>query len=139
MKFFFDVCFSPRLCAATRCIDGHRYHFDHHLDHFAMDTTDVVWLQAVGSWVDRPIVISGDTRILSRRDEMRALMEQELMFVCLYEGFTDQTIAESTWKFFRAWPRICHEVARARQPSVFKVAPNAQKVELVCATSKLCK
>lgn len=139
MKFFFDVCFSPRLCAATKCIDGHKYHFDHHLDHFAMDTTDVVWLQAVGSWQVRPIVISGDTRILTRRDEMRTLMEQELMFVCLYSGFTDHEISESTWKFFRAWPLICYEVSRAKQPSVFKVAPSAQKVELFSTTRGLCK
>ena len=86
MKFFCDVCFPKRLCAVLACIDGKQFHFDHHSDQFAQDTDDVTWLWAVGSWIDRPVVISGDNRILKKRDEMQELMEQDLMFVCMYEA-----------------------------------------------------
>ena len=139
MKFFCDVCFPKRLCAVLACIDGKQFHFDHHSDQFAQDTDDVTWLWAVGSWIDRPVVISGDNRILKKRDEMQELMEQDLMFVCMYEGFAELDIYEQSWKFLRAWPLICEQVKKARKQSIFKVAPTCQKVELHCETSKLCK
>jgi hypothetical protein len=139
MNFFFDICFPRRLCAAVAAIDGNQHHFDHHADHFAQDTIDTVWLNAIGSWKDRPIVIRGDTRILSRREEQRELMQQDLMFVCLYPGFTSHQIYESAWKFFRAWPFICEAVSSARQPSVFKVAPSATRVDLFSTTQGLVK
>jgi len=138
MRFFVDRCFPVQLCAALTALHDGCHQIQYHDDHFANDTSDTAWLKAVGSWKPKPIVISGDTRILKRRDEVHELVAQDLMFVCLAPGWTETPIDEYAWRFMKAWSGIVAAVSKCNESCVFTVNHGASlKTELYKVTRQI--
>ena len=75
MKFFFDRCMSIRLCRMVAILETGRQHLTHHDEdpRFTQKTTDVEWIEVLSRDAERPIVVSGDCKILKRPDEVAAL------------------------------------------------------------------
>lgn len=139
MNIFFDRCFPVQLCAAVAALEHGEHVVKYHDDHFAPTTTDVDWLRAVGAWTPKPIVVSGDVRILKKPDELRELVNQNLTFVFLSGGWTNIPFGDCVWKFFKAWPAILRETSRCRQPTAFKVSHSNSAIEVYGITKGLIK
>jgi hypothetical protein len=125
MRFFVDRCFPVKMCRAIALLEEGIHQIDYHDDHFEQTASDLEWLRQVGQWRPAPVVISGDTRILRKRDELRELVRQNLTFVCLKPGWMNMPQNEFAWKFLKAWSGIVSSVALCRQPTVFEVGSGA--------------
>jgi PIN like domain len=137
MTFFFDRCVAITVVKIVRALEEGKNDVVFHDDEFEANTSDVFWIGAVAQWDPKPIVISGDCRILTRRDEAAALAQSNLMFFCLAPGWTNLPFREYPWKFLKAWNNIQDEIATCRDPSIFKVAHGAGlKVEKLSPTRK---
>lgn len=140
MNFFFDRCFPEQLCYALAVLEEGTRSIYYHDEFFDKDTPDTVWIGEVGKWSPKPIVVSGDTHILKNPDEMRALVAEDLTYVCLAPGWTNTPIPDYPWMFFKAWINILKEAEHCRIPTVFQVAKGASfKVEERCLTRNLVK
>lgn len=122
LHFFVDRCFPVALSNALAALESVSGNSITYLDdRFPPDTADIEWLRNVGKWKPKPFILSGDTRILRKRDEAAVLAEQDLMFVCLAAGWTEFPIREFAWKFFKAWPGIIDAVSNCAKPSILIV------------------
>lgn len=139
MRIFFDRCFAKQLCAAITALESGTHVVEYHDDHFAPTTTDVQWLRAVGQWTPKPIVVSGDVRILRKPDELRELIDQDLTFIFLAPGWTNIPFNDCAWKFLKAWPAILREADRCRQPTAFRVSHSNSAIESIGLTKGLKK
>lgn len=139
MNFFLDRCVPVAIGRALACVVANQRHsVILHDDKFAPATSDVEWLSEIGKWSPKPVVISGDVRILRRQDEQRTLIEQDLTFVCLAPGWTAASPDDVTWKFFKAWPEIRDKSISCKLPSIFEVSFGGNlKVELKHLTREL--
>lgn len=138
MTFFFDRCVPVGLCNIIKAAEGKRRTIAYHDDHFPRDTPDPDWIRAIGKWPEKPAVISGDNRILSRPDEARALKEENLVFFCLDGGWSQCGFWEVAWRFLKLWPGIVDEAKKCRQPEIFKVGfGKSMKIEPVVLTQNL--
>lgn len=109
-----------------------RHKVSAHDDYFGQATSDIEWLASIGCWSPKPVVICGDGRILKNKAERAVLRDQQLMFVYLAPGWTNLNWASDfAWKIVKVWPEIVSEVQRAREPTIFEVAPKSLKVSLM--------
>ncbi|MCY2965070.1 MAG: hypothetical protein NT069_15785 [Planctomycetota bacterium] len=137
MKFFFDRCF-PRPITQALSHLALDHLIEHHDDRFEQSTPDIHWLAEIGADQPKPIVISGDGKILRRPVEINALREQKLTFFVMRDGFMNFAIHEQPWRFLRVWPEILKAVKKLREPTVFEVfAGTAFKVEAYRLTREL--
>lgn len=97
------------------------------LDYVEKGTADAEWMAKLAAWTSKPVVISGDSRILKNRVEWQALKEAKLMWVYLRgANIPWETFA---WKIIRVWPDIRDSAVRALRPAVFEVSMTTLKVE----------
>jgi len=99
------------------------------LDHAERGTPDSEWIAMLGAWESKPVVVSGDGRILKNRVERRALREANLTFVFLASGWMNLPWNDFAWKIVRSWPAIVDNVRHAREPTLFEVKAGKGKVE----------
>lgn len=138
MSFFFDRCVPVKLCNIVKAAEGTRQTIEYHDDHFPKETADADWLRAVGRWSKKPVIISGDNRILVRPDEATALKEQNLTFFCLASGWVECPFWEVAWRFLKVWPDIVSTAAKCRQPEIFKIGfGKSLKIEQYAVTKDL--
>ena len=139
MKFFFDRCMSIKLCRMVAILETGRHHLVHHNEdsRFTEHTQDTEWIEAISRDAERPIVVSGDCKILKRPDEVAALQQSSLTFFCLADHWTDFPIYDMAWKFLKVWPEIVKEAAVA-EPTVFQVCGGKSlKVEKYAKTKDI--
>jgi hypothetical protein len=98
------------------------------LESVAQGTRDVEWIQKLAAWDPKPVVISGDSRILSNRVESRALKVSRLTWVALGKGWIEAPWETVAWKIIKAWPEIRQSVRAADRPTVFEVAFRTLKI-----------
>lgn len=141
MNFFFDRCVPIALARMVAALETKLHHVVHHDndERFHSKTTDVEWMQAIGGDQPKPIVISGDGKILKRPDEVNTLREQRLTFFLLGEDFEEMPARVQAWKFLKSWESIvdiCEK--KIREPSIYRVrAGTSQKVEFERHTKEL--
>ena len=139
MNFFFDRCVPIALARIVSALER-SHKITHHDDdrRFGPTTEDTEWLRVIGGDNPKPIVISGDGRILKKPVEVNALREQGLTFFLLAEGFQGMSARIQAWRFLKSWVNIIDECEKLRQPSVFRVRTgSSQKVELEVLTKDL--
>lgn len=139
MKFFFDRCMSIKLCRMVAILETGRHHLAHHNEdsRFTEFTQDTEWIEAVSRDAERPIVLSGDCKILKRPDEVAALQQSSLTFFCLADHWTDFPIYDQAWKFLKVWPEIL-KAAVVSEPTVFQVCGGKSlKVERYALTKNV--
>lgn len=139
MKFFFDRCMSIRLCRMVAILETGRQHLTHHDEdpRFTQKTTDVEWIEVLSRDAERPIVVSGDCKILKRPDEVAALQQSSLTYFCLADHWSDFPIYDMAWKFLKVWPEILKAVA-VSEPTVFQVCGGKSlKVERYALTKNV--
>lgn len=122
MRFFFDRCMSIRLCKMVSILEAGGHDFSHHDEdpRFTPNTPDTEWISAVSQDRIRPIVVTGDERILKRPEEVAELQKSNLTFFVLTQHWSKLPKHEMAWKFLKAWPEILKSAA-ASEPTVFQV------------------
>lgn len=137
MTFFFDRNVP---IALARMLDHYdRQHDTVYLDdRFPKTTADSDWLVEIAKWDPKPVVISGDGRILSNPAERQVLSGLPLSFFVFAEGWCNLAWRERAWKTVKVWPRIV-EAANCRRPTVFRVPMTAQKVEQLWLTAEIVR
>jgi hypothetical protein len=135
MHFFFDRNVPVALARMLGHFD--RSHtIDYLDDKFAPTTSDTEWLTAIAVWEPRPVVVSGDGRILRNPAELQVLKGLPLTFFLYAEGWSQLPWSDRAWKAVKVWPAVV-AAASPRQPTVFKIPVSANKVELYSLTSAL--
>lgn len=121
MRFFFDRCMAIRIYQMAKILET-KHDLCHHDDdgRFNQFTKDVEWISALSKDPIKPIVLTGDCRILKRPDEVRELRKSGLTYFCFADHFPDFEVHEQTWKFFKVWPEIIKE-ATVTHPTVFEI------------------
>lgn len=94
-------------------------------------------MREIAKWETKPIVISGDGRILRNAVERQVLRECDLMFVHFAQSWTNIPWPEQAWKGIRVWPHIVKNVEKIRKPTVFEVNVTSSKVKRVSLVSEL--
>jgi len=137
MRFFLDRNVSKQMARLIEVFD--RDHEVRHLDTagFAHDTPDIEWMAMLAEEQPRPVIVSGDGRILRNAAEAQVLARSGLTFFHLAEGWINLPWDEQAWKIIKVWPSIVKD-AQPRKPSVFRVTING-KVELHGLTEELGK
>lgn len=135
MTIFFDRCMSIRLVQMLRISEQRHRDIAHHDDYFGQKTSDVQWISEICDWDPPPVVVSGDARILKRPDEVKAVAESNLTFLFMPDKWSQMSIDEMLWKFFKAWPDM-RKCAAATEPTVFKLS-RSMKVEVHGKTATL--
>jgi hypothetical protein len=139
MKLFFDRCMPIKLCRMVVALDYGGHHLVHHDDdgRFDQSTQDIEWIHALAGDAVRPVVISGDHKILKRPDEVAALQASSLTFFCFTGNWMNLPIEEQAWKFVKIWPEIIKKAA-VREATVFEINGN-MKIEKNCLTKHIRK
>ena len=109
----------------------------HLTDSMNPGTPDEEWLVAIASLEPKPIVLSGDGRILRNKAQRKVLRSSGLTFVHLSSGWTNLPWDEMAWKLVKVWPAIVRNVDESRAATVFEVKPTTQKVYRVGLTAHL--
>lgn len=99
------------------------------IDEVGSGLPDEEWIRLLAETSPRPVLVSGDARILRNKSERRVLKECGMTFVALTRGWMNLPWEETAWKLVRAWPPIIQEAQRARRPAVFEVTPSKLKVQ----------
>ena len=120
MTYFFDRCVAITVAGIIKALER-ADEVIYRDDKFNKRTPDTEWLRTIASWDEKPIVISGDTRILTRPDEAAELAKGNLMFFCLAPGWTNIPFEDYPWKFLKAWANIKLAIRENRRPTIFKV------------------
>lgn len=135
MLFFFDRNMPKPLARMLN-----EYHKDDQVlwleDRFAEKTDDVVWLKQLAQWDPRPVVVSGDGRILKNPAQRQVLGGLPLTFVSFADRWVNLPWGTQAWKVVKVWPKVV-EAARCTQPTVFNVRLSGDVVDAWGATSKL--
>lgn len=130
MIFFADENIAPRLAALLETFDPEQ-EIRPLLNYFERGTPDVQWITKVAAWPEKPVRLSGDARILSRKEERAALLESKLTFVFFAKGWMHVPWHEQAWKMIKVWPDIVRNVSKVRLPALFEVKLGTLKVELL--------
>jgi PIN like domain len=134
--FFVDRCISPELIKITHLFDpGHEMIC--HDERFPQNTDDAVWIAAVATWTPKPIVLSGDGRILERKSQKQVLKGVDLTWVALASGWPNLSFKAQVIKFLGVWDHIVKETGRVKQPTVFKVPIACKQLISMGPTSDL--
>ena len=122
MRFFFDRCISIKLCRMVAILETGKHQLTHHDEdsRFTQNTKDFEWIEVISREPERPVVISGDCRILIKPDEVTALQKSALTYVFLADHWTRFNVYEMAWKFLKVWPEILKET-KVTEPTVFQV------------------
>ena len=107
------------------------------VDHFDRGTEDIVWMREIAKWETKPIVISGDGRILRNAVERQVLRECDLMFVHFAQHWTNLPWEVQAWKGIKVWPDVVKNVEKILKPTVFEVNVHTSKVKRVRLVSEL--
>lgn len=135
-SFFADENFPAPLVRMLEEFDtSHEYRIL--VDHFDSGTPDIVWMREIANWETKPIVISGDGRILRNAVERQVLRECNLMFVHFAQHWTNLPWEVQAWKGIKVWPQVVKNVEKIRKPTVFEVNVHTSKVKRVRLVSDL--
>lgn len=106
---------------------------EHHDVYFNDTTTDVEWLSTIATWDEKPVVVSGDLKILRNPAESQALRGTGLTFFALEKQWPKLKWEEWAWRMVKVWPLLAKK-ANPSTPTVFRVPIQGQKVETVGPT-----
>lgn len=106
-------------------------------DLFGRGADDVDWIPQAASLMPKPIIVSGDGRILRNAVERQKLKEGDLTYVHLAPGWTNTPWNDYAWKIVKAWPRIVDAVSLIREPTVFEVSVSGLKTKKLSLTRDL--
>ena len=106
-------------------------------DHFHRGIADTEWLRRAAEMSPKPVILSGDGRILRNKVERQCLKDGDFTYVCLAKGWTSTSWSDYAWKIIKAWPAVVEEVQACRQPTVFELHVGKLKVERKSLTREL--
>ena len=121
LRFFADENISIRLVEVLRAYAESGCVIDVLQDKFEQGTQDDDWITELGKWHPKPIVLSGDGRILTNPARLAALQDARLSFVVFAAGFPHLSWKEQVLKTIKVWDEIYAKVPAERKPTVFKV------------------
>jgi len=136
MKFILDENISPNLAKMLDAFDPVN-EVVHILEYLAPGTADVDLIGELSTWDPKPVLISGDGRILKNKVELSALKSADLTFFVLAKGWNNLSWEDWGWKSVRAWPKLALEAQKIRHPTVYEVSPGTLKIKRIGRTTEL--
>lgn len=115
MRFFFDNCVCPHLVEVLRLLDK-RHELVHLREKFTADTTDPIWIRALGAEGDW-IIISGDPRISRGQAERAAWIESHLTAFFCGDAWAGRKLMVQASEMLRWWDDIIETAKEAAQGS----------------------
>lgn len=135
LDFFADENFSPRLVQILTifaehhvCEDKSRFHckFTPFEKEFKRGTADETWMPQIATKEPKPVILSGDARILSNHVRLSALKSTGMHFVFLIDGFQNFPFSQQVIKALRGWDAVCAAVSKTSVPTVFELTVNSK-------------
>jgi len=114
--YFFDRTFSPKL---PRALSALGINTVAHVDKFGPDTPDDEWIADLRStdWV----IVTGDTRIRTKRAEALALQASGLTALFLFPAFSNWTLwSQAAW-LVQHWPSVDAFVQQSQQGTLARI------------------
>lgn len=121
LSFFADENFSVRLVQILRIFAKETCSFCALGDEFDQGLPDEEWIQEVGTWTPKPVILGGDGRILKNPAQQEALCDAGMHFVFLTEGFARLPWDTQVVKVLQVWGEVREKVSMARDPTVFRI------------------
>jgi len=134
MEFFIDRNVPEKLARMLGFFDR-EHSVIYHDEWFDPKTSDVEWLEDLGSRTPPPIVFSGDGRILKNPAEYQVLQSIPLTFFLLAPAWCSMPWHDQAWKTIKVWPQIIKN-ATPSKPSIYRIPVSATKVDFLCYTSE---
>jgi len=122
LKFFVDNCLAPRYAKLLGALDYGEV--TSLREHFAPNTTDVVWITELGErgWV----LLSLDRSQRSKPPERAALKASGVIAFYFAKGFDHLPLDEQAWRIVKFWPAIAARAEAARKGECYMVRINGK-------------
>ena len=99
-------------------------------DRYGRATPDENWMLDASKWSPKPIVVSGDTAILSKNKVKRAMFREcAFVWFALADAWENMEFNTLMWKATKVWPEITVAAAHATPPRVFRVRAKNEDIE----------
>lgn len=130
MKIILDNNLPPKLAEILDRFD--RDNSVRHIRDFQKeDEDDVSWLTRFGQWKSKPVIVSGDSRILANPAEMQALTTANLTFVHLKSDWCRIPWKKKVLRLMEIWSELAVELDSIRAPTLFQVSYRGRKIDRV--------
>jgi len=136
MRFFLDACVPEPAARMLEVFDPSN-EVRHLTVLFDQDTPDPDWLKQVAAMKPKPFVVTGDGRALKIPKAREILISQKMTVFTMAKQWPNAKWADYAWRIVRVWPHIVENAKLIRQPTIFQVSFNAQKVERMKHTAEL--
>jgi hypothetical protein len=123
--FFTDENFIHRAALMLRVFDD-QHEVQPFLEQFARGTPDESWIPLVGGRNPKPIIVSGDGRILTNGVQRQLLRESGCIYVHLLPGWTNTSWETYAYKIIKYWPDVVRRCAAARHQAIFALRLNGR-------------
>jgi len=120
MTFFFDANMSPKAARLLKAF-GFRHQVISHFDKFPHNVNDNTWITEVSAWRPKPIIVSGDGRILTNPAERQVLDDVGLRFLLLTGKWLRLSWDEQAWRLVKIWPSVCKQFHESQHPKHLRV------------------
>lgn len=120
MIFFTDENFIHKAALMLRPFDD-RHRIQPFLEQFPRGTPDETWIPLVGARHPKPIIVSGDGRILTNNVQRQLLRESGCIYVHLLPGWTNTPWETYAWKIVKYWPEVIQRCAAAHPRTVLSL------------------
>jgi hypothetical protein len=124
LRFFFDMCLSPKLAKAMVDLDQPVCHLT---ETFSPDTPDEVWMPVVAR--SKQIVVTSDRRIYNNEGQRRLARSLGMVFMMLPEGFEREKAMRQLELLAKYWPPILKRAERINPGEFWLVQVNG-KIEI---------
>jgi hypothetical protein len=123
--FFTDENFIHKAALMLRAFDD-RHEIQPFLEQFERGTPDETWIPQIGARNTKPIIVSGDGRILTNAVQRQLLRESGCIYVHLVPGWTNTPWEMYAYRIVRYWPEVVRRCAAARQQTVLALRINGR-------------
>ncbi len=123
MRFAFDENMNYQIIPLLHMSEPD-HQFETISDRFGKGAPDEEWINQYSQDSEKPVIVSGDGRILRDRAQRQVLKESSRHFVYLAHAWRNQSWEDLKWKYVKVWPELVRLVGRQKQPTLFELMVN---------------
>ena len=95
--------------------------FIHLTELFGQGSSDPKWIEDVSKWKDKPLVVTGDNRILKTPVNKAALLQSGLSFVFIPKDFPRMIFESQVWSLITIWDELISKLSEPKEPVIYKI------------------